>query len=77
MTHFHVNKTVSRSFVSDFIARVQNIFGWNLKSYEKMVDKAISQIKEELNEKKITWFRYEITQLTSGALSVTMYGELE
>ncbi len=73
----HINKTVTRNFVMDIIANMQNFFGLNLTSYEKMVDKAMNQIKEELGNKKLSWFRYEITQLGNGALSITLYGEEE
>ncbi len=73
----HINKTVTRNFIMDIIANVQNFFGLNLTSYEKMVDKAMRQIKEELGERKLSWFRYEITQLGNGALSITLYGEVE
>jgi hypothetical protein len=72
---FHINKTVTRNFILDIVADMQNFFGMNLTSYEKMVDKAMSQIKEELKFKNPEWFRYEITELGSGALSITMYGE--
>ncbi len=73
----HINKTVTRNFVMDIIANMQNFFGMNLTSYERMVDKAMNQIKEELGNKKLSWFRYEITQLGNGALSITLYGEVE
>jgi len=77
MKQIHINKTVTRNFVMDIIANLQNTFGMNLTSYEKMVDKAMNQIKEELGNKKLSWFRYEITQLGNGALSITLYGEEE
>lgn len=73
----HINKTVTRNFIMDIVANMQNFFGMNLTSYEKMVDKAMDQIKEELKDKEMIWFRYEITQLGNGALSITMYGEVE
>jgi hypothetical protein len=73
----HINKTVTRNFVMDIVANMQNFFGMNLTSYEKMVDKAMNQIKEELKDRKLSWFRYEITQLGNGALSITLYGEEE
>ena len=73
----HINKTVTRNFIMDIIANMQNFFGMNLTSYEKMVDKAMNQIKEELGNRKLSWFRYEITQLGNGALSITLYGEVE
>jgi len=75
MRQIHINKTVTRNFIMDIIANVQNFFGMNLTSYEKMVDKAMLQIKEKIKNKKLSWFRYEITQLGNGALSVTFYGE--
>lgn len=75
MKQIHINKTVTRNFVMDIIANMQNTFGMNLTSYEKMVNRAIEQINEELNGKELAWFRYEITQLGNGALSITMYGE--
>ena len=70
-------KVVTRNFVLDFFANIQNIFGSNLTSYEKMVQKAITQIDDELKEKDITlqWYRYEITQLTNGAVAVLLYGD--
>jgi len=61
----------------DIVAGLQNFFGMNLISYEKMVDKAMEQIQEELKNKKLEWFRYEITQLGNGALSITLYGEVK
>ncbi len=75
MKQIHINKTVTRNFIMDIVANMQNMFGMNLTSYEKMVDNAMKQIKEELKDKKLDWFRYEITQLGNGALSITMYGE--
>ena len=75
MNQIHINKTVTRNFIMDFVANLQNFFGLNLTSYEKMVDKGMEQIKKELGRKKLSWFRYEITQLGNGALSITLYGE--
>ncbi|MHA1201344.1 MAG: hypothetical protein ACTSQ4_02330 [Candidatus Heimdallarchaeaceae archaeon] len=77
MKQIHINKTVTRNFILDIIASLQNFFGMNLVSYEKMVDKAMQQIKEELGDRELKWFRYEISQLGNGALSITLYGELK
>ncbi len=75
--HIHVNKTVTRNFIIDIVANLQNFFGLNLTGYEKMVKKGMDQIQEEIKDKKVNWFRYEITQLSNGALSITFYGEEE
>lgn len=68
---------VSQNIFADFIAGIENLFGWNLKPFEKMAEKAYSQLKERLDGKgcKLEWWRYEMTQLTNGALAVTLYGE--
>ena len=75
--HIHINKTVTRNFIIDIVTTIQNFFGLNLRGYEKMVDKAMKQIKEELGDQELDWFRYEITQLNNGALSITLYGEIK
>lgn len=75
LKHIHINKTVTRNFIIDIVANLQNFFGLNLTGYEKMVDKGMKDIQKELGNKELSWFRYEITQLSNGALSITMYGE--
>jgi len=42
-----------------------------------MVKKGMKQIQKEMDDKKIklSWYRYEITQLTNGAISITLYGD--
>lgn len=68
-------KVVTKNFVMDLVASMQNFFGLNLTGYEKMVDKGMTQIKNELKDIELNWYRYEITQLTNGAVSITLYGD--
>ena len=77
MKQISITKVVTRNFIMDIVSSMQNFFGLNLTSYEKMVQRGIEQIKEEIDEKKIKleWYRYEITQLTNGAVSITFYGD--
>jgi len=72
-----INKVVTRNFVLDIVASIQNFVGLNLTSYEKMIDKAMQQIQDELTEKniKLKWYRYEISQLTNGAIAIVLYGD--
>ena len=72
-----INKTVTKNFIVDIIAGVQNLFGLNLIGYEKMVNKGMKQIEKETKDLEMKWYRYEITQMTNGALSITFYGEAE
>lgn len=72
-----IQKVVSRNFILDFATSIQNLLGMNLTTYEKMIEKGIKQVKEELRNKKIQmkWYRYEITQLTNGAVAIVFYGD--
>ena len=72
-----INKVVTRNFILDFVAKFQNLVGLNLTSYEKMIQKGINEIQEELGEKKLEWYRYEISQLSNGAMAIMLYGELK
>ena len=73
-----ITKVVSRNFIMDFIASFQNMLGLNLTSYEKMIQKGIGQIEEEIASRKLKfkWFRYEISQLSNGAMAIMFYGVL-
>ena len=73
----HKTKVVSKNVVRDIYARLQNFFGKNLTSYERMIAEATEQIHSELDDEgvELKWFRYEISQLTNGAMAVVLYGE--
>jgi len=77
MKQITITKVVTRNFIMDLVSSMQNFFGLNLTGYEKMVDRGMEQIKEEIAERDIelNWYRYEITQLTNGAVSITLYGD--
>jgi len=72
-------KVVSKNIFLDFISRIRNVLGKRLPAYEKMLQEAKRQIWEEIEEEEIIvkWYRYEITELTTGALMVLLYGEAE
>jgi len=75
MKQITITKVVTKNFIMDLVASMQNMFGLNLTGYEKMVDKGMGQIQKELNGTELNWYRYEITQLTNGAVSITLYGD--
>jgi uncharacterized protein YbjQ (UPF0145 family) len=72
-----ITKVVSRNFIIDLVAKWQNIFGANISPYENMIQKGIIQIQEELKLKNIElkWYRFEMNQLTNGAMAIMLYGD--
>ena len=79
MKQITITKVVSRNFIMDFVVSLQNLVGANLTAYEKMINRGMKQIQEELDKLNVelAWYRYEITQLTNGAVSITLYGDKE
>jgi len=71
-----ITKVLSRNFIMDFVSKFQNMLGLNLTAYEKMIQEGISQIQKELKQKqkKMGWFRYEISELSNGAIAIMFYG---
>ena len=74
---YHNVKVVSRDFITDFFARIQNMLGLNLEGYEKMMHKGIKQLQSDMKRDniKLEWFRYEISELSNGAMTIMIYGE--
>ena len=72
-----ITKVVSRNIVWDAFAQIQNLLGRNLKSYEAMTARGVKQIEEDIKKQglEFKWYRYQITQLTNGALVIMFYGE--
>lgn len=70
-------RVVTRFFIIDIINSVKNALGMRLTKYEDMISKAQKEIWEEIEKEKIElkWYRYEISQLTNGAMVIMLYGE--
>lgn len=77
MSRITITKVVSKNFFFDFIAGINNFLGQNVTSYEKMMQKGINQIEEEIKEKDINlkWYRYQISELRDGSMVIMLYGE--
>lgn len=77
MKNITIQKVVTKNFIVDIIGNFQNLLGLNIKGYETMIQKGVKQIEEELKDNgiELKWYRYEITQLTNGAMAIMLYGD--
>jgi len=68
---------MTRFFITDIIANVKNALGMRISQYEDMIKKGKKEIWDELGKEgiELSWFRYEISQLTNGAMVIMLYGE--
>ena len=73
------SKVFSRNFVSDFGAILKNIIGGRLKTYEKMLDRAITEATSELTEEypQVKNVKMQITEFQNASIAVTVYGEVK
>jgi len=72
-------RVVTKNFVVDIVASIKNFFGMRISQYEQMIERGQKEIWEEIDKEKIKlkWHRYEISQLTNGAMVIMLYGEKE
>lgn len=77
MQQVHISRVVTRNFVVDFVAGVQNLLGRRMSGYEKMMQNGTADIWKEVEERKLkmVWYRYQITQLNNDAIAILFYGE--
>lgn len=71
----------SRVFYKDFFNSVRNFFGWELKSYSTMADKARDEVTKRLTERAesiganaVSNLKFEISYMMSGSLATIAYG---
>lgn len=70
-------RVMTRGFIIDLLASIKNFLGMRINQYEDLVIKGKKEIWDELKKEKVNlkWFRYEISQLTNGAMVIMLYGE--
>jgi uncharacterized protein YbjQ (UPF0145 family) len=69
----------SANYITDWTGSIKNIFGGRLKNYEILIDKTTDEAIKGLytKNKKVRNIKLQITEFTSGAISVTAYGEIQ
>ena len=79
MQQIHISRVVTRNVVIDFVAKIQNVMGRRMSGYEKMIDNGTVEIWKEVKERKLKmkWYRFQMTQLSNGAIALLFYGEAE
>lgn len=79
MQQIHISRVVTRNFVIDFIAQIQNFFGRRMSGYEKMLQDGTNDIWKEVRARKLKmkWYRFQMTQLNNDAIALLFYGEAE
>ena len=74
--NFQMTRVITKDIVTDAFQGIRNFFGFRLRGYEKMINKHIDELVEEmeLKYKNVSWWRLSINPLTTGAVMITIYG---
>ena len=79
MQQIHISRVVTRNFVIDLVAQIQNFRGRRMSDYDKMLQNGTEDIWKEVKERKLKmkWYRFQMTQLNNDAIALLFYGEAE
>ena len=73
---FQVTRVVTKDIVTDSFQGLRNLFGLRLRGYEKLLEKNINEMMEEMDIRyKVDWFRMLVNPLTNGSAMIIVYGE--
>lgn len=67
------SRVMTRHFIKDFIGELNNMLGRRIKTYEQMINEAITDCLKELGDIKSP--KIELTEMTNGSIVVLVYGE--
>lgn len=70
------NVVISRNFVSDFGAKLKNIVGGRLKTYEAMLDEGITEATNKLLSEypNVKDVKMQVTEFSNSSICITVYG---
>jgi len=79
MQQIHISRVVTRNFVIDLVAQIQNFRGRRMSDYDKMLQNGTEDNWKEVKERKLKmkWYRFQMTQLNNDAIALLFYGEAE
>lgn len=76
MKTFEITRVVTRDVATDFFQGIRNFFGLRLRGYERVIDKHLKELLEEMNSKyNPKWFRINVNALTTASMMLVVYGE--
>ncbi len=76
MKRFTITRVVTKDIITDSFQGLRNLFGLRLRGYEKVLDKNIKEMTEEMEIKyNVNWYRMIVNPLTSGSAMIIIYGE--
>jgi len=76
MDKFRIVRVVTKDIVTDAFQGLRNFFGFRLRGYEKILDKSLKEMFEEMELRyNVDWFRTIVNPLTNGSAMIILYGE--
>lgn len=74
--NFRIVRVVTRDVVTDFFQGIRNFFGFRLRGYEKVLDRSIGEMFEEMDLKyEVEWHRLIVNDLSKNSAMIILYGK--
>ena len=74
--NFQIVRVATKDLVTDSFQGIRNLFGLRLRGYEKMLNKNLKEMTNEMElVYKVDWYRVIINPLTNGSAMIIFYGE--
>jgi len=74
---FYFNsKVVSRNIITDWVQRIRNMLGLELKAYTNTVNETVKELVNKVDT-KLKWYRIDIEEFGRGGFLISIYGEKE
>ena len=71
--NFHFVKVVSRNVITDYVQKIRNFLGLELKSYTEKIDVTIKELLAKAVE-EIKWYKIDVEEIGGKGIIVIVYG---
>jgi len=67
-------KVISRNIITDWVQRIRNMLGLELKSYTNAIKETTEELFNKANTREIDWFKIDIEEFGRGGFMISVYG---
>ncbi len=67
-------KVVSRNIITDWVQKIRNMLGLELKSYTNIIKETSEELLNKVKTREIDWFKIDIEEFGRGGFMISVYG---
>lgn len=67
-------KVVSRNIITDWVQKIRNMLGLELKAYTNAIKETTEELLNKAKTREIDWFKIDVEEFGRGGFMVSVYG---